>query len=135
MAIAAPAIAGTSEEMSVRDYLQVGARINRGHKADTLEVKFIISPEVRLYAAPKTAFQFLSVAPIGVTSSKPTLFRMVDGSRHDVHSGALTMTAFFQKATLACGTAVRAVVQTQGCTVSLCFPPEIISIAATTESC
>ncbi|MBK6616712.1 hypothetical protein [Ottowia sp.] len=135
LAIASIAIAGTGDEMSLRDHLQIGSRITRGAKSDTLEVKFIISPEVRLYAAPKTIFQSLSVTPTGVTSSQPTLFRMADGSRHDVHAGTLTMTAFFPKSALSCGAVVRAVVQTQGCTVSLCFPPENIPIVASTESC
>lgn len=124
-----------AQDVSLRDYLQIGSRLSRGAKQDTLEVRLIISPDIRLYAGPKTSFQAISVAPTSVSVPPGSHFKMVDGSVHDVYSGAITLTANFPKGAIACGRVVQAVINTQGCTASLCFPPERIPVSAPTEAC
>lgn len=124
-----------AQDLSLRDYLQIGSRLSRGQKQDTLEVRLIISPDIRLYAGSKTSFQAISVTPTSVTLPPGSHFKMVDGSVHDVYSGAITLTANFPKGAIACGRVVQAVINTQGCTASLCFPPERIAVSAPTEAC
>lgn len=129
------ATAVQAQDASLRDYVQIGSRLSRGAKQDTLEVRLIISPDIRLYAGPKTVLQPISVTPMAITLPPPRPFRMVDGSVHDVYSGAITLTASFPKGAIACGQPVQAVINTQGCTASLCFPPERIPVSAPTEAC
>ena len=125
----------SAQETSLRDYLQIGSRVSRGASVDTLEIRMIISPEIRLYGDQKTGFQSLSVKPVSVSIPHATPFRMIDGSVHQVYSGSITLSANYPKGALRCGSVVKAIVNTQGCTSALCFPPEQIPVSANTEAC
>lgn len=114
--------------------LQIGSRVIRTPTADVLEVRLIIPPELRVYAGDKIALQLRGI-PSTLSAPPPLKFRMVDGSVHDVYAGAVTLSAAYRRVPHSCGGNIVGRLNLQGCTASLCFPPEAIALVAPTPAC
>lgn len=116
-------------------YLQIGSRAVAGPAADYIEVRLIIPPDLRVYAGSKITLQIPQFPNAVVRYPEPSRFRMVDGSVHDVYAGAISVTAAIPRGAARCGRPIASVLTVQGCTASICFPPEAIPLPATVSSC
>jgi hypothetical protein len=114
--------------------LQIGSRVVRTSTADALEVRLIIPPELRVYAGDKISLQLRGL-PSTFLAPQPSKFRMVDGSVHDVYAGSITLAASYRRGSVTCGGNVVGWLRIQGCTASVCFPPESIPIVAPSLTC
>jgi hypothetical protein len=130
----ATSVGAQSEEGSLASMLQIGSRVIRTPTADVLEVRLIIPPELRVYAGDKIALQLRGI-PSTLSAPPPLKFRMVDGSVHDVYAGAVTLSAAYRRVPHSCGGNIVGRLNLQGCTASLCFPPEAIALVAPTPAC
>ncbi len=123
-----------TKDAPLSSMLQIGSRVVRNPTTDQLEVRLIIPPELRVYARDKISLQLRGI-PSNFYAPPPLKFRMVDGSIHDVYSGAVTLTAAYRRGAASCGTDIVALLSLQGCTASICFPPEAITVVAQAPTC
>ncbi len=129
-----PSASSQTYDAPLSAMLQIGSRVVRTSTADALEVRLIIPPELRVYAREKISLQIRGL-PSTFTAPQPLKFRMVDGSVHDVYAGSITLTASYRRGSVACGDSVVGRLSVQGCTASICFPPETIPVVAPSLTC
>jgi hypothetical protein len=133
--LAAPSSAGAqSDDAPLSSMVQIGSRVVRAPTEDILEVRLIIPPELRVYAGEKIGIQLRGISS-KLYAPLPLKFRMVDGSIHDVYAGAVTLSAAYRRVPGTCGTNIVARLNLQGCTASICFPPESIPVVAPSPTC
>jgi len=115
--------------------LQIGSRALSGASADYVEIRLLIPPDIRVYAGAKISLQLPQFPNAVVHYPESSRFRMVDGSIHDVYAGAISVTAAIPRGAARCGRQIASVLTVQGCTASICFPPEAIPLPAAVTSC